>query len=186
MSKPSILIVPGSFALPEFYDEVVTPMAAKGYAIKAIHLPSVGLKTGPREGEPPTMYDDAAFIAKEVTKLADEGKDVVLIAHSYGGAPTTESTKGLGKAERQKAGKKGGIVRLAYLTALVPDVGQPAGAILAEVRKENRTDPIEVCHSSPPFRLSILFYSIVTNATDIERWMALLSRSRKGCISLLL
>jgi len=140
MSKPSILLIPGSFGLPEFYDPVVNAVAAKGYDIRTLHPPSVGLKTGPREGEPPTMYDDAAFISKETEKLADEGKNVILIAHSYGGVPVTESTKGLGKEERQMQGKKGGIVNLAYMTALVPAVGTSASVVLADVPRDNRLD----------------------------------------------
>ncbi|MCJ1384566.1 hypothetical protein MMC17_007683 [Xylographa soralifera] len=138
MSKPSILLVPDSFTLPELYDPIVNAVAAKGYEIQALHLPSVGLKTGPREGPPPSMYEDAALIAKEVEKLADEGKDVLLIAHSYGGIPATESTKGLGAEERQKDGKKGGIVALAYITALVPALGVSAMGVLAGVPPESQ------------------------------------------------
>ena len=140
MSKPSILLIPGSFALPSFYHEVVDAVA-KDYSIKALHLPSVGLapKT-PREGAPPSMYDDAAFIAKEAEKLADEGKDVILVAHSYGGIPVSESTKGLSKEERKASGKKGGIVHLAYMTVLLPAVGMSAVGLLADVPAENRVN----------------------------------------------
>jgi alpha-beta hydrolase superfamily lysophospholipase len=153
MSKPSILFIPGSFALPEFYDPVVNAVAAKGYEIRALHLPSVGLKTGPREGEPPTMYDDATFIAKETEKLADEGKNVIIVAHSYGAVPATESTKGLGKEERQTQGKKGGIVKLAYMTALVPAVGITAGGVLpADVGTDNMGNmKVDVRLPSSPF-----------------------------------
>ena len=153
MSKPSILFIPGSFAPPELYDTVVNAVATKGYEIRALHLPSVGLKTGLREGEPPTMYDDATFIAKEIEKLADEGKDVIIVAHSYGGVPATESTKRLGKEERQTQGKKGGIVKLAYMTALVPAVGIPGGGVLpAEVGTENMANVnLDVILPSSPF-----------------------------------
>jgi predicted alpha/beta hydrolase len=138
MSKPSILLIPGSFALPEFYDPVVNAVSAKGYSIQALHLPTVGPKIGPVDAEPPSMYADAAFIAQEIEKLADEGKDVILIGHSYGGVPLSESTKGLGKDEREKEGKKGGVVRLGYLTALVPPVGTSAAGVLAGVPEEFR------------------------------------------------
>ncbi|PVH74121.1 alpha/beta-hydrolase, partial [Cadophora sp. DSE1049] len=140
MSKPSILLIPGSFALPEFYDPVMDIVRAKGYSIRGLHLPTVGLSSGkPREGAPPTMYDDAAFIAKEVQVLVDEGKDVILICHSYGGTPTSQSTKGLSKAERQAEGKEGGIVRLAYMTAVVPALGVSAQGVLADLPPENQT-----------------------------------------------
>ena len=141
MSKPSILLIPGSFALPEFYTPVVDAVAAKGYEIRALHLPTVGLATGQgREGAPPTMYDDADFIAKEAERLADEGKKVILIAHSYGGVPVTQSVKGLGTEERQKQGKPGGVVGLAYLTCVVPAVGTSAAGVLADVPKEHQLE----------------------------------------------
>ena len=128
--KPTILIIPGAFATPDLYDEVVNPLAAQGYSIRALHLPSVGYA----QERPGTMMDDAAFIASEVSKLADEGKDVVLIAHSYGGVPATQSTKGVGKVERQSQEKKGGIVRLAYMTAMVPALEEsPSRNLLLEL-----------------------------------------------------
>ncbi|KAI1213257.1 alpha/beta-hydrolase [Annulohypoxylon truncatum] len=140
MAKPSIVLIPGSFGVPELYDNnIIEAITAKGYEIKGLHLPSVGLKDRPRE-TPPTMYDDAAFIAKEVAILADEGKDVMLIGHSYGGIPVTQSTKGLTKAERQKQGKTGGIVRLAYMTALVPPLGVSSANILSTLPDENRVE----------------------------------------------
>jgi hypothetical protein len=86
------------------------------------------------------MYADATFIASEIQKLADEGKYVVLIGHSYGGVPLSESTKGLGKEEREKKGKKGGVVKLGYMTALVPEVGVSAAGVLTEVPEELRLD----------------------------------------------
>jgi pimeloyl-ACP methyl ester carboxylesterase len=151
MSKPSILLIPGSFALPEYYNPVVDAVVAKSYEIRALHLPSVALKTGQgREGALPTMYDDAAFIAKEAERLADEGKNVILIGHSYGGVPGTQSAKGPGTKERQKQGKTGGIVNLAYITSLVPAVGMSTAGVLADVPKEYQLD-LKTDVRFPPF-----------------------------------
>jgi hypothetical protein len=154
MSKPSILFIPGSFSVPDFYDSVLSAVRSKGYEIKGLHAPSAGLKSGPREGAPPTMYDDAVYIASETEKLVDEGKDVILVAHSYGGTPTTESTKGLSKKEREAQGKKGGIVRLAYLTALVPELGTSAAGMLGALPANNQLEmKIDVCSPFLPFPL---------------------------------
>jgi len=65
---------------------------------------------------------------------------VVIIAHSYGGVPASESLKGLSKIERAKEGKSGGVVRIGYLTALVPGVGVSAAGLLAEVPKEQKIE----------------------------------------------
>ncbi|KAM0433864.1 hypothetical protein ACHAPT_003807 [Fusarium lateritium] len=138
MPRPSLLIVPGASGLPEFYDPFVEAATARGYEIKALHIPSVGLVTGAREGPLPTMYDDAEFIAKRVRELADRGNDVLLITHSYGGTPATESIRGLTKKARQEQGLKGGIIRIAYMTSLVPNVGESAGAVKAAFPDEEK------------------------------------------------
>lgn len=132
-SKPSIVIVPGSFSLPEFYDAVTDGVAAKGYEIKAIRLRSTEDLQ-----QPATMHDDAAAIAREVASLVDQGKEVILVAHSYGGVPASESIKGLAKTEGR--GKVGGVVNLAYLTALVPQLGASAADMLADIPAENRVE----------------------------------------------
>jgi hypothetical protein len=131
----SIIIIPAASALPVFYETVIHEVARHGYDIKALHIPSVGLVTGARAGEPPTMYDDAAFIAAHVAALADDGHDVLLITHSYGGTPATESVRGLSKRERLAQGKTGGIVELAYMTSLVPGVGRPASSSVGTAPK---------------------------------------------------
>lgn len=140
MNKPTILIVPGGFTLPKLYSDVITHVASKGYSIQALHLPSVGYKTN----IPGTMQDDAAFIASEISKYADEGKDVVLIAHSYGGLPATESTKGLNKAERQRQGKSGGLVRLAYISCIILPVGESDASVIMPDDMLPRAAPFEI------------------------------------------
>ena len=70
------------------------------------------------------MADDAAYTTVVAEKLADAGKSIVMVTHSYGGIVGTESTKGLAKHERETAGKAGGITRLLYITSLVPRVGE--------------------------------------------------------------
>lgn len=123
---PSIVIVPGSFCLPSAYNELIQPLSSKGYDIHAVALKSAIPKGPDSPSDLPSMYDDAAAIAAAVSELAEEGKDVIVVAHSYGGAPASESIQGLSKQARKKEGKKGGVVRLAYMSALVPEIGQGA------------------------------------------------------------
>ncbi|KAI3331731.1 alpha/beta-hydrolase [Xylariaceae sp. AK1471] len=139
MSKPSIILATGSFALPSLYDNFADAIRANGYDIKVLHLPSVGSGPGVgRDSAPASLYDDAAFIAKEIETLANAGKEVILVAHSYGGMPATESTKGLSIQERRKEGKKGGLIRIAYKTVLLTTPGHAAYEVLASVPQEGR------------------------------------------------
>ncbi|KAF2261500.1 alpha/beta-hydrolase [Lojkania enalia] len=118
-TEPTIILIPGSFAIPALYYNVTKPLAAQGYDIYTLNLQT----TEKKPGKLPTLADDATYIAKNVEILADQGKDVVLVGHSYGGVPITEAAKGLSKKHRESKGKKGGIVRLAYMTAVVPKLG---------------------------------------------------------------
>ena len=140
MDKPTILIVPGGFTLPELYSDVTTHVASEGYSVQALHLPSVGYKTN----VPGTMQDDAAFIASEISKHANEGKDVVLIAHSYGGLPATESTKGLSKVDRRRQGNSGGLVRLAYISSIILPVGESDASVIMPDNMLPRAAPFEI------------------------------------------
>lgn len=141
MSNISILMVPGANCPPDLYEPTAQALKSKGQDANVIGTLTVAPRTGAPDGPLPTMYDDAAAIAKAVEKLADAGKDVILISHSYGGTPTTQSTKDLSKAERQAAGKPGGVVRLAYMTALVPAIGQATGALMADLPEESKLTP---------------------------------------------
>lgn len=143
MSNTTILFVPGSFALPEFYDPVFEKVRAKGHDIHGLHMPTVGLSASqgrPGPGAPPTMYDDAAYIANEAERLADQGKRVVIIGHSYGGTPVSQSARGLGVADRSARGLPGGVARLAYMTCLVPAVGETAKDVLAGVPQDQQIE----------------------------------------------
>lgn len=140
MAKPTVLIVPGGFTLPGLYNDVVAHVSSEGHPIQALHLPSIGYKTA----VPGTMQDDAAYIASEISRHADAGKDVVLVAHSYGGIPATESTKGLSKVERQRQGKSGGLVRLAYISCLILPVGESDASVIMPDNMLPRTAPFEI------------------------------------------
>ncbi|CAO2657028.1 Nn.00g058310.m01.CDS01 [Neocucurbitaria sp. VM-36] len=109
MAKPTILIVPGSFAPPTIYSDVVSLLQKQGYPALALQLPSTQ-KRMPLE--PATMQDDANDIRQAVTTLLSLGREVIVLCHSYGGTPTTEALAGLD------------VKRIIYLTAAVPKVGQ--------------------------------------------------------------
>jgi hypothetical protein len=93
------------------------------------------------------MYDDAAVIASEAEKLAEDGKDVVIIAHSYGGIPASQSTKGLEKQDRKSQGEPGGVVRLAYIASIVPAKGKSSQDVLA----------VRPAEQAPPMALDVSF-----------------------------
>jgi alpha-beta hydrolase superfamily lysophospholipase len=166
MSRPSILIIPGAAGLPELYDTFVEAVKEHGLNIEALALPSVR-SANEANVTPPTMYEDATFIQSHIAKLADAGKDVVLLAHSYGGVPCTQSVEGLSKKEREAKGRKGGVVSIAYMTCLVPELGQPAMSVQASMPAEGRV-PIEINVCVAPFSKPIVITESRTTGTRLD------------------
>ena len=117
---PTVVLVPASFTPPEVYSGFVSVMQKHGLETVVVSLPSVGSREDDRA--PGTMSDDAAEIARVTAGLYDDqGKEeVVLLTHSYGGIPASESMKFLSTKNRR--GRKG-IDRIIYLAAIVLPVG---------------------------------------------------------------
>ena len=136
--KPSIVIVPGSFSFASMYYDVVGRIKKEGYEVFVNNLPSTS--RNPPE-KPASLNDDAVFVRAIIENLADQGKDVLVVTHSYGGVVGTEATKGVGKIERQAKGKLGGVVRIAYLTSVIP----PEGGSLISEQGEAPPTMVEIC-----------------------------------------
>ncbi|KAF7328220.1 Alpha/beta-hydrolase [Mycena venus] len=128
-AKPTIIIIPGAFSPLAMYDPVIASLQAHGYTVHGVELESVG---GRAKGHaaPAGMYDDAAKAAALAARLADEGAEVVLVAHSYGGVVASEAAKGLARSVRTREGKKGGIVRIVFVAAVVPREGETSKDVL--------------------------------------------------------
>ncbi|KAF1836733.1 alpha/beta-hydrolase [Decorospora gaudefroyi] len=109
MAKPTILIVPGSFAPSTMYDEVVRLLKAKGYPAVAVELPST---TKRMPLEPATMMEDADVVKRAAETLIGLGKEVIVIPHSYGGVPTMQGLAGIP------------VKKIICMSAVVPTIGQ--------------------------------------------------------------
>lgn len=113
MTKPAVVIVPGAWHRPQHYQKVLDGLTAYGYEAVGVDLPSV-------DSNPPhlTWEEDALEIRRVVAKFLDAGNDVIAVGHSFGGISMSEAVKGLGKASREKKGRKGAVVRLVYMCAM--------------------------------------------------------------------
>ncbi|KAK6977567.1 AB hydrolase-1 domain-containing protein [Favolaschia claudopus] len=125
-TKPTIIIIPGSFCSLSQYATVINQLKSHGYPVEGVELETLGLRD-----KAPTLYDDAASVAALATRLVDEGKDVVLVPHSYGGLVACEASKGLAKSVREKEGKKGGISRIVFVTSVIGRAGESLKDIMA-------------------------------------------------------
>ena len=147
--KPIVVLIPGSFLHSSHYTPTLQPLIDAGLSIHVLNPPCYYAK---KPGPPPTMYDDASFIANFVEGLADKGEEVVIVSHSYGGTPASEAVKGLTVAERRKKGKEGGVVRLAFVTAVVPKVGGGLADTMGVVEVPMEVDEVSWCALSYEWR----------------------------------
>lgn len=120
MAKPQIVLVPGAWHGPEAFATVSSELQALGYNIHSRQFPAVG---HPGPDTPKDLSEDIAALRAIVEEAIGEGRDVVVIAHSWGGIVAGTGLAGLGKQEREAAGKKGGVVRAAYIAAFILPVG---------------------------------------------------------------
>lgn len=109
---PTVVFTPGAWHGPQSFDLVRAGLTLKGYESEAITLPSVG-------AEPATvgLEEDAAVLRSTIETLADAGKEVVVVVHSYGGMVGGNAIEGLGYKQRAANNEKGGVIMLVYLAA---------------------------------------------------------------------
>ena len=77
MSCPTIIFVHGAWHYPECFDKVKDILEPNGYRCVAVAMPSVG-RTPPVT----SLDEDIAAVRAAVVKELDEGRDVVVNAHS--------------------------------------------------------------------------------------------------------
>lgn len=120
--KPVLLLVPGAWHAPTAFAPTTSILEEAGYTCVPISLPSVE-STKSSSFPTPNFDADVDAITSELTKYADQGYDIIIVVHSYGGNPGSSACKGFLKSDRQAAGKEGGIVNVIYLSAFALPVG---------------------------------------------------------------
>ena len=116
---PAIIMVPGATQKSEHYAPLATILTSRGFDTYPLTLPSVDRCESVKD-----FTEDVDLIHMKVSSLVDEGRDIIVVMHSYGGMPGSQALKGLGKRERAGQGKPGGVIRLVYIAAWVIDEGE--------------------------------------------------------------
>ena len=109
------VLVPGSFHKASLFDILVKELSTRSYACITIDLPSVN-SSQPFEA---SATSDSNTIRNRLTSLVEEGKDFVLVLHSYAGIPGAGAALGFFKAQRFEEGKSGGIIGIVGIAAVL-------------------------------------------------------------------
>ncbi|KAG5794328.1 hypothetical protein H9Q69_006624 [Fusarium xylarioides] len=120
-ARPALVIVPGNFSLPRFWSAIQRSVEDKGNPVEVVSLQSSReIRIDPAPG----LADDVKETQSVLNKYVNQGKDVVMLMHSYGGMVGTEATRGFSRIEREKADLKGGITRMIFLAAIFAPPGK--------------------------------------------------------------
>ena len=122
---PTILLVQGSFQIPQVYSKLVQGLEAQGYPTIHPQLPSCSNTDSPNFPQV-SLVDDALAIRTELTRQVEyEGKNVVVVMHSYGGLVGSEAiTEDLTWAKRRAQGLPGGVIHIFFYAAFLLNEGQ--------------------------------------------------------------
>lgn len=115
MSKPILIFIPGAWHSPEGFGTIISKLTPLGYKCIALPLQAVVKQPAVKDLQP-----DIDALREVVLKESDAGNDIVVVGHSWGGIVVTGALDGLGKAQREKEGKSGGVCKIAYLCAFAP------------------------------------------------------------------
>ena len=139
---PTILFFAGAFADPSCFDTLSGHFQSAGYHTSYAYVPSLN----PPDAPTVTTSNDAEQARnKYLMPLLDDGKEVVVFVHSYGGVVGGQAAAGLSKSARSAAGKPGGVIGLVYLVGNI--VGkdytllQAVGGAYPPFIKENYVRP---------------------------------------------
>ncbi|VUC27296.1 unnamed protein product [Clonostachys rosea] len=117
-SLPALVFVPGEWHGPEMFDEVRANLNERGYVTEAAALATFGA-TDPNVG----LAEDVASVRSIIGRLIEEGKDVVVVAHSYGGVPSSCAVEGLGVTDLKAQSKNGGVIMIVYVSSFAIESG---------------------------------------------------------------
>ncbi|KAI0870486.1 hypothetical protein GGS24DRAFT_504694 [Hypoxylon argillaceum] len=152
----------------ENYEPLRQALASKGYDTVCRSPPSVSLPHGDTD-----LEADATFVHDQVLlPLIQEGKEVVVLMHSFAGVYGACGTKGLAKSVRSAAGQHGGVIALVFLASpCVPSGATTLGLmgigeeLLPWVVLDKSTGLLTVPDPTP-----LLFHKLPAN--EASKWAA--------------
>jgi hypothetical protein len=113
-----LVFVPGAWHTPDTFDIVRDVLAKRGHDSEAVPNVSVGA-TDPSFG----LHADIAHTQSVLRTLAEQGRQIVVVNHSYGGLVGAGAVEGLGFKQRAQAGLSGGVIQVVWMAAFVASKG---------------------------------------------------------------
>ena len=124
---PTIVFLAGGFADPSCFDEVAALFQKEGYPTVYATVPSLNSS----DARTATTSLDAQHVREKfLLPLLATGKDVIIVAHSYGGVVGGGAAFGLGKSAPSD---QGGVIGFLCVPAVLTQEGQTLLEVLGGV-----------------------------------------------------
>lgn len=116
-TKPTLIFVHGAWHGPECWQKHVVPgLENKGYKCVAEQMKFAGPEAKPGVGVKPSIEQAATLIESQTS----QGRDVVVINHSFGGAIGPSAIKGYTNKDASKLKEKDGrVIGIIHITGFV-------------------------------------------------------------------
>lgn len=109
VALPIVVLVPGAFGTPAGFDKMIPYL--NGLQTHPGAYPS----SNPPDPMNASCSDDIAALRRTLLSLLDQQRDLVILAHSYGGVVAGGAAKGLDRASRAAQGQTSAVVGLIYV-----------------------------------------------------------------------
>ena len=120
-ARPIIAIAAGAFHQVEAYQLLVDELKARGFEARVEALKTTGSNANAH------VIDDVEHLrASLLLPLVEEKREVIVLAHSFGGIAAGPAAKGLTLQDRKLQGFQGGIIGVVFLAAFsIPGMPSP-------------------------------------------------------------
>ena len=123
--KPTIVFVPGAFHTSAHFEPISALLNQASFPTTTVEIPTTA------RAKTASYRDDVYAIRSLLERLVEEdGKEVLLALHSYGGVPGCQTVSGLERSKRKAEGKPGGVIHVLFIAALLVEQGQGMAAAL--------------------------------------------------------
>jgi hypothetical protein len=114
MAKCTFFLAHGACQDSTCFDKLTPFLSHAGHDVVAGSLLSLN---PPNPNEATAAKDGQELLDRYLLPLVEDGKDVVVYAHSYGSTCLSGAARGITKAERSAAGLPGGVVGCQYTSS---------------------------------------------------------------------
>ena len=145
----TILIIPGAFHRVSSFDFLIPLLQALDFSAVVASYPSLN----PADPKSASSAADVHHIREKYLEplVEKQGKDVLMLVHSYGGVAGGGAATGYSKATRLSQGKAGGIVGMVYITRNIVSEGKSTiEAVGGAYPPALKTNSVRIHSTSPP------------------------------------